>query len=99
MLSTSEPKRPVRPSSGPDGTDGVPERTGILASVRKTVRDGRAGTTGVLGGGICREPPRDDGWALKVTGPEVPPGNWRRQRVTAGGRGVGLGLLTSEAMT
>ena len=23
----SEPKRPVRPSSGPDGTDGIPERT------------------------------------------------------------------------
>jgi len=27
QVYTSEPKRPVRPSSGPDGTDGVPERT------------------------------------------------------------------------
>jgi len=41
---------------------GRPGRTGILASVRKTAREGRAGTTGVSGGGICGEPPRDDGW-------------------------------------
>jgi len=72
-------------------------RTGILASVWKTARDGRAGTTGVSGGGICSAPPRDR-WALKVTGPEVPPGNWRRQQVTADDRGVRLRLLTSKAM-
>ena len=51
----------------------TPGRTGILASVRKTARDGRAGTTGVSGRGIYREPPRD-GWALKVTGLGVD--NW-----------------------
>ena len=26
IVGGSEPKRPVRPSSGPDGSDGVPER-------------------------------------------------------------------------
>jgi len=76
---------------------GHPGQTGILASVWKTARDGRAGTTGVSGGGICSAPPRDR-WALKVTGPEVPPGNWRRQQVTADDRGVRLRLLTSKAM-
>jgi len=90
-IGFSEPKRPVRPSSGPDGADGVPERTpgtdGYLGVRPEDCRDGRAGTAGVSGCGICRAPPCD-GWALKVTGQEVPRGNWRRQQVTADDRGV-----------
>ena len=66
---------------------GRPGRTGLLASVRKTARDGRAGTTGVSDCRISRAPPRD-GWALKVAGQEVPPGNWSRQQVKADDRGV-----------
>jgi len=39
-ISGSVPKRPGRPSLGPDGT-------GILASVQTTARGGLAGTAGV----------------------------------------------------
>jgi len=88
---SSEPKRPVRPSSGPDGTDGVPERapgTDGYLGVRPEDCPGQTGgdCRCLLGCGICRAPPRD-GWALKVMGQEVPRGNWRRQQVTANDRG------------
>jgi len=46
---------------------GRPGRTGILASIQTTARDGLAGTTGASGGAIFRVTP-DDGRALYVPG-------------------------------
>ena len=44
---------------------GGPGRIGILASVRTTAGDRRAGTAGASGGGVCRVT-RDDGRAQRV---------------------------------
>jgi len=66
--------------SGLDGRQYLkerPGRTGILASIQTTARDGLAGTAGVSGGAISRVT-RGDGRALQVIGED-----WRRPVRTA----------------
>jgi len=71
LCEISEPKRPVRLSSGQDGTDGSTwkgsRQTGILASIWMTARNGWAGPVGVSGGAIFRVT-QIDGRALQVIG-------------------------------